>query len=363
MNRPSGISRIIDASRILRVVLAAVVTMVMTGDPIVTVAAETGGGAQAALAAVVSIETRDAGGQLVGVGTGFFIHPDVITVPAHTLRGATTGMARVIGAHESLRFIGITALDPELDLALVKAAGICSLALPVSGGGPLSPGAFVQVFARAAGNQGGLVGSQISFESGAIELIMPKPVSPASAGAPIFADSGVVVGTLRPGFVEEKVRNQMVTADQLHGLVARESTPVSLHSSRGMSTAKEWTVDSRHLSTEAVQAGNFHWLPVTDATDKHRSYQFELLNRLQFTIRNIRFLIVFHAEDGSVFYSEAGQFQGRLAGAADTNAGSLLSNNVSVFRTAPKTVDALASVASRIEIRIVDFQIDGVLFR
>ena len=75
MNRPSGISRIIDASRILRVVLAAVVTMVMTGDPIVTVAAETGGGAQAALAAVVSIETRDAGGQLVGVGTGFLSIP------------------------------------------------------------------------------------------------------------------------------------------------------------------------------------------------------------------------------------------------------------------------------------------------
>lgn len=130
-----GISRILDASRSLRVLLAVVVTMVVTGEPLVAVAGEIGGGAQAALAAVVSIETRDASGQLVGVGSGFFIHPDVITVPAHALRGATTGVARVIGAAESLRFIGITALDPELDLALVKVSGICSLALPVAGGG------------------------------------------------------------------------------------------------------------------------------------------------------------------------------------------------------------------------------------
>lgn len=363
MSSSPGISRIPDASRSSRVLLTAIVTMVVTGDSLVVVAAETGGGAQAALAAVVSIETRDAGGQLVGVGSGFFIHPDVITVPAHALRGATRGLARVIGAPESLRFIGITALDPELDLALVKVAGICSLALPVSGGGAPPPGAFVQVFARATGNQGGLVGSRITFENGATELIMTKPLSPSSAGAPVFDDSGVVVGTLRPGFAENIARNLMVTADQLRGLVARESTPAPLHASRGTSAAKEWTVDSRSLASEAVQAGNFHWLPETDATDKHRKYQFDLLNRLQFAIRNVRFLIVFHAEDGSALYSDAGQFQGRLAGAADTDSGSPLPNSVSVIRAVPETVDAFASVASRVELRIVDFQIDGVSFR
>lgn len=128
-------SRVFDAAGSLQVLLAVIVTMAVIGDSLVAVAAETGGGAQAALATVVSIETRDAGGQLVGVGSGFFIHPDVITVPAHALRGATRGLARVIGATESLRFIGITALDPELDLALVKVSGICSLALPVAGGG------------------------------------------------------------------------------------------------------------------------------------------------------------------------------------------------------------------------------------
>jgi len=172
-----------------------------------------------------------------------------------------------------------------------------------------------------------------------------------------------VVGTLRPGFVEDKARNQMVTADQLRGVVARESTPAPLHASRGTSAANEWSVDSRPLSNEAIQAGNFHWLADMDATDKNRKYQFDLLNRMQLAIRNVRFLIVFHAEDGSAFYSDAGQFRGRLAGAADTDSGSPLPNTVSVIRTAPKTVDALASVASRVEMRIVDFQIDGVSFR
>ena len=363
MTRLPGIARILETSRSMRILLTTVVTMGVTGDAHVVVAAEIGGGAQAALAAVVSIETLDADGQLVGVGSGFFIHPDVITVPAHALRGATKGMARVIGAPESLRFIGITALDPELDLALVKVAGICSLALPVWGGGTPSPGTLVQVFVRATGNQGGLIGSRIAFENGATELIMTKPVAPAGAGAPVFDDSGVVVGTLRPGFAEDKARNQMVTADQLRGLVARESTPAPLHSSRGTFAPKEWTVDSRPLASEAVQAANFHWFPETDATDKHRKYRFDLLNRLQFAIRNVRFLIVFHAEDGSVFYSDAGQFQGRLAGATDTDSGSPLPNSVSVIRTVPETAGAFASVESRVEMRIVDFQIDGVLFR
>lgn len=358
MTESPGPPRVLDALRSLRALFAVVVTMMMTGVPVVVVAAEAGGGAQAALVAVVSIETRDAGGQLVGVGSGFFIHPDVITVPAHALRGATSGLARVIGAPESLRFIGITALDPELDLALVKVAGICSIALPVSGGGAPSPGAFVQVFARATGNQGGLIGSHITAENGATELITTKPVSPSSAGAPVFDDSGAVVGTLRPGFAEGKARNLMVTADQLRGLVARESTPVPLHASRVMSAAKEWAVDSRSLSSEGVQAGNFHWLPETEAADTNRKYQFDLQNRLHFAIRKVRFLIVFQTEDGSMLYSDAGQFPGRLAGATGTGFFS-----VSVIRTVPEAADDFANVASRVEVRIVDFQIDEFSFR
>ncbi|MFN0315307.1 MAG: serine protease [Burkholderiales bacterium] len=189
--------------------------------------------AQSALSLVVAVEARNAEGQVTGVGSGFFIHPDVVTVPAHVLRGAMQAHARVIGSSESLRVIGVTALDPSLGLALVKVSGICSLSLPLATPGAHDPDMDVYLLNRTSGKFGGLIKAKLVEAGGFMGVVPASLITPSTTGTPVIDNSGAVVGTIRPVF-KDGLASQLVTAGGTSpkSLPVRSKEPAGIFCSR-----------------------------------------------------------------------------------------------------------------------------------
>lgn len=153
--------------------------------------------AEKALAATVYLEMKDSAGKTLGIGSGFFVKPNIIATNYHVIEGASKGTAKLVGKYKTYNIEGVTATDMKNDLALlkVKAFGIKPLALGDSNA--VKIGATVYV----AGNPKGLEGT---FSNGIISsrrdrykrerLQMTAPISPGSSGGPVLNNKSEVIG-------------------------------------------------------------------------------------------------------------------------------------------------------------------------
>ena len=153
--------------------------------------------AEKALAATVYLEMKDKNGKTLGIGSGFFVKPNLIATNYHVIEGAAKGTAKLVGKYITYNIEGVTATDKTNDLALLKvtAYGIKPLALGDSDA--VRIGATVYV----AGNPKGLEGT---FSDGIISsrrdkdtkerLQMTAPISPGSSGGPVLNKKGEVIG-------------------------------------------------------------------------------------------------------------------------------------------------------------------------
>ena len=168
--------------------------------------------AEKALAATVYLEMKDANGKTLGIGSGFFVKPNIIATNYHVIEGAAKGTAKLVGKNTTYNIKGVTATDRTNDLALlqVPAYGIYG----VKGIKPLALGDSDKVriveTVYVAGNPKGLEGT---FSDGIISsrrdkgtkerLQMTAPISPGSSGGPVLNRKGEVIGvsfmTLRGG--------------------------------------------------------------------------------------------------------------------------------------------------------------------
>ncbi len=159
--------------------------------------------AEKALAATVYLEMKDANGKTLGIGSGFFVKPNIIATNYHVIEGAAKGTAKLVGKDTTYNIEGVTATDKTNDLALLKvtAYGIYG----VKGIKPLSLGDSDKVrigeTVYVAGNPKGLEGT---FSDGIISsrrdkgakerLQMTAPISPGSSGGPVLNRRGEVIG-------------------------------------------------------------------------------------------------------------------------------------------------------------------------
>ncbi len=159
--------------------------------------------AEKALAATVYLEMKDKNGKTLGIGSGFFVKPNLIATNYHVIEGAAKGTAKLVGKSTTYNIEGVTATDKTNDLALlqVPAYGIYG----VKGLKPLSLGDSDKVrigeTVYVAGNPKGLEGT---FSDGIISsrrdkltkerLQMTAPISPGSSGGPVLNRKGEVIG-------------------------------------------------------------------------------------------------------------------------------------------------------------------------
>ena len=153
--------------------------------------------AEKALAATVYLEMQDKSGKTLGIGSGFFVQPNLIATNYHVIEGAAKGTAKLVGKYTTYDIEGFTATDRDNDLALLKvtASGIKQLSLGDSDTVQIGETVYV------AGNPKGLEGT---FSDGIISsrrdkytkerLQMTAPISPGSSGGPVLNRKGEVIG-------------------------------------------------------------------------------------------------------------------------------------------------------------------------
>ena len=153
--------------------------------------------AEKALAATVYLEMKDKNGKTLGIGSGFFVKPNLIATNYHVIEGAAKGTAKLVGKYITYNIEGVTATDKTNDLALLKVAAYGIKPLSLGDSDAVRIGATVYV----AGNPKGLEGT---FSDGIISsrrdkltkerLQMTAPISPGSSGGPVINRKGEVIG-------------------------------------------------------------------------------------------------------------------------------------------------------------------------
>ncbi len=166
--------------------------------------------AEKALAATVYLEMKDTNGKTLGIGSGFFVKPNLIATNYHVIEGAAKGTAKLVGKYITYKVEGVTAIDKTNDLAILKIAG------PGYGLKPLSLSDKVRIgeTVYVAGNPKGLEGT---FSDGIISsrrdkltkerLQMTAPISPGSSGGPVLNKKGEVIGVSFAGHTALDAQN------------------------------------------------------------------------------------------------------------------------------------------------------------
>ena len=153
--------------------------------------------AEKSLAATVYLEMKDINGKTLGIGSGFFVKPNLIATNYHVIEGAANGTAKLVGKYTTYNIEGVTATDKTNDLALVKVMAYRIRPLSLGDSNTVRIGDKVYV----AGNPKGLEGT---FSDGIISsrrdkytkerLQMTAPISPGNGGGPVLNRKGEVIG-------------------------------------------------------------------------------------------------------------------------------------------------------------------------
>ena len=152
--------------------------------------------AEKALAATVYLEMRDRSGEVLGIGSGFFVEHNLIATNFHVIEGAMQGTAKLVGEYRQYTIEGITAADKQNDLAILKVTAFGVKPLPLGESDNVKIGATVYVTGNPKGLEGTFSDGIISRLGGNNEkrLQMTAPISPGSSGGPVLNNRGEVIG-------------------------------------------------------------------------------------------------------------------------------------------------------------------------
>ena len=153
--------------------------------------------AEKALAATVYLEMKDTNGKTLGIGSGFFVKPNLIATNYHVIEGAAKGTAKLVGKLTKYKIEGVTATDKINDLALLKVTAYGIKPLSLGDSDKVRIGETVYVAGNPKGLEGtfsdGIISSKRS-EDAKERLQMTAPISPGSSGGPVLNKKGEVVG-------------------------------------------------------------------------------------------------------------------------------------------------------------------------
>ena len=153
--------------------------------------------AEKALAATVYLEMKDTNGKTLGIGSGFFVKPNLIATNYHVIEGAAKGTAKLVGKSTTYNIEGVTATDKINDLALLKVTAYGIKPLSLGDSHKVRIGETVYVAGNPKGLEGtfsnGIISSKRS-EDTKERLQMTAPISPGSSGGPVLSKKGEVIG-------------------------------------------------------------------------------------------------------------------------------------------------------------------------
>lgn len=200
--------------------------------------------ARKALASTVLIRIKDAIGEPLAVGSGFFISADQIVTNWHVVDDAISAYAIWVDREtkEQIRYDieGFTAMNPKQDLVILKVSPISASRIPQVGKPlPLGNSNIVQIGEPiyVTGNPEGWTGtfstgtvSGIQLRYAGKRLQITAPVSPGSSGGPVLNDKGEVIGIVYAihGGPNAQNLNLAIPVNYLKALLKRVRPPMPL---------------------------------------------------------------------------------------------------------------------------------------
>lgn len=316
--------------------------------------------AKMAFASTVLLVMEDANGQPLSLGSGFFVRDGEIASNLHVVEGAARGYAKLVGQKTTYAIQGVTALDPERDLVVLKVSAVGTQVLSLGRSNTIQVGESVY----AVGNPQGLEGT---FSQGIVSSIrevgtdrllqITAPISPGSSGGPVLNVKGEVIGVSVATFRGGQNLNFAIPSDYLKALLGNAGPAKPLGQADPAKVQRSILSDFGRRSVEGVVGGTFAWK--NQLYEMDGGYTITLRNLLREPVRNVYCLVVFYDRNGSPLDVDMLLHRDIIpAGLGRRISGSV---DASIKRlTTPPSADNqfLSSFAptTRVEFRVLDFE-------
>jgi len=300
--------------------------------------------AKKAFRSTLLLVMEDTNGQPLSLGSGFFVADGEIASNLHVVEGAARGYAKLVGEKTKYDIEGITAVDSERDLVVLKISAGRSQALPLGNSDAVQVGEPVY----AVGNPQGLEGT---FSQGIISSIrnvnadrllqITAPISPGSSGGPVLNARGEVVGvsvaTVRGG----QNLNFAIPSNYLKTLIAMVGPAKPMAQGKATKAERSILSDLGGRGAESVVGGQFAW-----ANPYQGYYTFSVRNNLREAVRDVVCLIIFYGQDGSPIETETAIVKGPVEGALAKRSD----------QRGRRAAGEVRDLTAKIEIRVLDFK-------
>jgi S1-C subfamily serine protease len=317
--------------------------------------------AKKAFPSVVLLVMEDANGQPMSLGSGFFVREGEIASNLHVVEGASRGYAKVVGQTTKYDIEGITGIDPNRDLVILKSSASRTLSMSLGNSDALEVGEPVYAVGNPQGFEGtfsqGIVSSIRQVGSDKL-LQITAPISPGSSGGPVLNSKGDVIGVSVATFIGGQNLNFAIPSNYIKALLSETGAIRPLVSTKAPGKQRSILADLGGRSSEGVKGENFTYDASPLPTGE---YSFSLVNKLREPVQKIYCLVVFYDVQGNPIdvvrngYSGiiAGGLAKRIKGRVDESV-EKLNNPTPAF---PNVPDPPRRPKGKIEIRILDFQI------
>ena len=302
--------------------------------------------ARQAFQSTVLLVMEDANGQALSLGSGFFVRPSEIASNLHVVEGAVSGYAKLLGQERKYDIEGVTAVDPERDLIILKVSRARASGLTLGDSDTLHVGDPVYALGNPRGLEGtfsqGIV-SSVRRVRGHRLLQMTAPISPGSSGGPVLNGNSQVIGVSVATFGDGQNLNFAIPSNYLKTLLrkAKPTKPFALTTSA--KTKRSILADLGGRGSEGVVGSHFSW----NSIGFLGKYTFSVRNNLREPIRSVLCLVIFYAHDGLPIETDFVTIPGPIPG-------KLARRSPSMGRV---ETDQVRSLTAKTEIRVLDFKL------
>ena len=309
--------------------------------------------AKKAFGSTVLLVMEDANGQPISLGSGFFVRNGQIATNLHVVEGAARGYAKLVGQKTKYDIEGITAIDSQRDLVILKVSAFGQQVLSLGDSDAVQVGESVY----AVGNPRGLEGT---FSQGIISSIrevgtdkllqITAPISPGSSGGPVLNRASDVIGVSVATFRGGQNLNFAIPSNYLQALVAKVGAAKPLSQAKSSKSSSSILADIGGRSTDGVTGGKLTW---DTAAAQIGFYTFSLQNRLRENVRNVSCLVIFYDTQNDPIDVDVVQFQGLIPGGLAKRVESNVHSSVQELTTRSGS----KIPHTKVELRILDFEI------
>ncbi|TYP00353.1 trypsin-like peptidase [Geothermobacter ehrlichii] len=309
--------------------------------------------ARKAFSSTVLLVMEDSNGQPLSLGSGFFVRKGEIASNLHVVEGAARGYAKIIGQKTKYDIEGITAVDPERDLVVLKISGARAGVVTLGNSESVQVGEIVYAVGNPQGLEGTFSQGIVSSirEIGADKLLqITAPISPGSSGGPVLNGKGEVIGVSVATFKGGQNLNFAIPSNYLKSLLEKVGPAKPLGQAKPTKPQRSILSNLGGRGSEGVIGGQLTW---TYETLQSGEYAISLRNKLRDNVRNIYCLVIFYDSQGYPIDVDVVHHRGVIPAGLAKRVTSRVDGSVQKLTTPVGSM----SPRTKIEFRILDFEI------